>query len=97
VNFNGTDKIMTGDNIYGIFAKDNAESKFVKIGEALAYMLSAVTHFQNVFLEHITALPFSVITDIEINIWQLLIIYVIIFCVSRIAFILLRTSCHSGY
>ena len=25
---------MSGDNIYGIFAKDNAESKFVKIGEA---------------------------------------------------------------
>ena len=34
VNFNVTDKIMSGDNIYGIFAKDNAESKFVKIGEA---------------------------------------------------------------
>ena len=70
---------------------------FMFIGEALAYMLSAVTHFQNVFLEHITALPFSVITDIEINIWQLLIIYVIIFCVSRIAFILLRTSFLSRY
>ena len=70
---------------------------FMLLNEALAYMLSAVTHFQNVFLEHITALPFSVIADIEINIWQLLIIYVIIFCVSRIAFILLRTSCHSGY
>ena len=31
VNFNGTDKIMSGDDIYGIFAADNAESKFVKI------------------------------------------------------------------
>ena len=31
VNFNGTDKIKTGDDIYGIFAADNAESKFVKI------------------------------------------------------------------
>ena len=70
---------------------------FMLVSEGLAYMLSAVTRFQNVFLEHIAALPFSVITDIEINIWQLLIIYVIIFCVSRIAFILLRTSCHSGY
>lgn len=70
---------------------------FGLVSEALAYMLSAVTRFQNVFLEHIAALPFSVITDIEINIWQLLIIYVIIFCLSRIAFILLRTSYHSGY
>ena len=70
---------------------------FMLLSEALAYMLSAVTHFQNVFLEHITALPFSVFTDIEINIWQLLIIYVIIFCVSRIAFILLRTSFPSQY
>lgn len=70
---------------------------FMLLSEALAYMLSAVTHFQNVFLEHITALPFSVFTDIEINIWQLLIIYVIIFCVSRIAFILLRTSFPSRY
>jgi competence protein ComEC len=70
---------------------------FMPLSEALAYMLSAVTHFQNVFLEHITALPFSVFTDIEINIWQLLIIYVIIFCVSSIAFILLRTSFPSRY
>lgn len=31
VNFVGTDKMMTGDNIYGIFAKDNSESKFVRI------------------------------------------------------------------
>lgn len=70
---------------------------FVMVNEALAYMLSAVTRFQNVFLEHIAALPYSVIADIEINIWQLLIIYVVIFCVSRIAFILLRTSFPSRY
>lgn len=70
---------------------------FVMVNEALAYMLSAVTRFQNVFLEHIAALPYSVIADIEINIWQLLIIYVVIFCVSRIAFILLRSSCPSRY
>lgn len=70
---------------------------FVMVNEALAYMLSAVTRFQNVFLEHIAALPYSVIADIEINIWQLLVIYVIIFCVSRIAFILLRSSCPSRY
>ena len=31
VNFNGTDKIINGNNIYGIFAADNAESKFAKI------------------------------------------------------------------
>jgi competence protein ComEC len=70
---------------------------FVMVNEALAYMLSAVTRFQNVFLEHIAALPYSVIADIEINIWQLLIIYVVIFCVSRIAFILLQSSCPSRY
>lgn len=70
---------------------------FVMLNEALAYMLSAVTRFQNVFLEHIAALPYSVIADIEINIWQLLIIYVVIFCVSRIAFILLQSSCPSRY
>lgn len=34
VSLNGADKIMSGNNIYGIFAKDNADSKFVKIGEA---------------------------------------------------------------
>ena len=34
VTLNGADKIMSGDNIYGIFAKDNADSKFAKIGEA---------------------------------------------------------------
>ena len=67
------------------------------VNEALANMLSAVAHFQNVFLEHVIALPFSVISDVNINIWQLLIIYVIIFCLSRIAFILLRTSFHSRY
>lgn len=33
VNLNGADKIMSGDNIYGIFAKDNTDSKFAKIGE----------------------------------------------------------------
>ena len=70
---------------------------FTFVSETLAYMLSAVAHFQNVFLEHVIALPFSVISDVDINIWQLLIIYVIIFCLSRIAFILLRTSFHSQY
>ena len=65
---------------------------FTLVSEALAYMLSAVARFQNVFLEHVTALPYSVIADVNINIWQLLIIYVIIFCLSRIAFILLRSS-----
>ena len=70
---------------------------FVFVSEALAYMLSAMAHFQNVFLEHVIALPFSVISDVNINIWQLLIIYVIIFCLSRIAFILLRTSFPSRY
>ena len=67
------------------------------LSEALAYMLSAVAHFQNVFLEHVIALPNSVIADVNINIWQLLIIYVIIFCLSRIAFILLRSSFPSRY
>ena len=62
---------------------------FMILSEGLAYMLNAVTHFQNVFLERITALPFAV-ADVNINIWQLLIVYVIIFCVSRIAFILMR-------
>ena len=70
---------------------------FTLVSEVLAYMLSAVTHFQNVFLEHVTALPYSVIADVNINIWQLLIIYVIIFCLSRIAFILLRSSFPSRY
>lgn len=70
---------------------------FTLVSEALAYMLSAVTHFQNVFLEHVTALPYSVIADVNINIWQLLIIYMIIFCFSRIAFILLRSSFPSRY
>lgn len=70
---------------------------FTLVSEALAYMLSAVAHFLNVFLEHVTALPYSVIADVNINIWQLLIIYVIIFCLSRIAFILLRTSFPSRY
>ena len=70
---------------------------FTLVSEALAYMLNAVTHFQNVFLERIIALPNSVIADVNINIWQLLIIYVIIFCLSRIAFILLRTSFPSRY
>ncbi len=70
---------------------------FTLVSEALAYMLSAVAHFQNVFLEHVTALPYSVIADVNINIWQLLIIYVIIFCLSRIAFILLRSSFPSRY
>ena len=64
---------------------------FVVVSEALAYMLNAMAHFQNVFLEHVIALPYSVIADVNINIWQLLIIYVIIFCLSRIAFILMRT------
>ena len=67
------------------------------LSEALAYMLSAVAHFQNVFLEHVIALPNSVIADVNINIWQLLVIYVIIFCLSRIAFILLRSSFPSRY
>ena len=70
---------------------------FTLVSEALAYMLSAVAHFQNVFLEHVIALPNSVIADVNINIWQLLIIYVIIFCLSRIAFILLRSSFPSRY
>ena len=70
---------------------------FTLVSEALAYMLSAMAHFQNVFLEHVIALPHSVISDVNINIWQLLIIYVIIFCLSRIAFILLRTSFPSRY
>ena len=63
---------------------------FVFVSEWVAYILNAVTHFQNVFLEHVAALPFAV-ADVNINIWQLLIIYVIIFCLSRIAFILMRT------
>ena len=63
---------------------------FVVVSEVLAYMLNAMAHFQNVFLEHVIALPYSVIADVNINIWQLLIIYVIIFCLSRIAFILMR-------
>ena len=63
---------------------------FAFVSEWVAYILNAVTHFQNVFLERITALPFAV-ADVNINIWQLLIVYVIIFCVSRIAFILMRT------
>ena len=62
---------------------------FTFVSEWVAYILNAVTHFQNVFLERITALPFAV-ADVNINIWQLLIVYVIIFCVSRIAFILMR-------
>lgn len=70
---------------------------FTLVSEALAYMLSAVAHFQNIFLEHVTALPYSVIADVNINIWQLLVIYVIIFCLSRIAFILLRSSFPSRY
>ena len=70
---------------------------FTLVSEVLAYMLSAVARFQNVFLEHVTALPYSVIADVNINIWQLLIIYVIIFCLSRIAFILLRSSFPSRY
>ena len=70
---------------------------FTLVSEALAYMLSAVARFQNVFLEHVIALPYSVIADVNINIWQLLIIYVIIFCLSRIAFILLRSSFPSRY
>ena len=67
------------------------------LSEALAYMLSAVAHFQNVFLEHVIALPNSVIADVNINIWQLIIIYLMIFCLSRIAFILLRSSFPSRY
>lgn len=70
---------------------------FTLVSEALAYMLSAVAHFQNVFLEHVIALPNSVIADVNINIWQLIIIYVMIICLSRIAFILLRTSFPSRY
>ena len=70
---------------------------FTLVSEVLAYMLSAVAHFQNVFLEHVIALPNSVIADVNINIWQLLIIYMIIFCFSRIAFILLRSSFPSRY
>ena len=70
---------------------------FTLVSEALAYMLSAVAHFQNVFLEHVTALPYSVIADVNINIWQLVIIYVIIFCLSRIAFILQQSSCRLRY
>ena len=62
---------------------------FAFVSEWVAYILNAVTHFQNVFLEHVAALPFAV-ADVNINIWQLLIVYVIIFCVSRIAFILMR-------
>ena len=70
---------------------------FMILSEGLAYMLNAVTHFQNVFLEHVTALPYSVIADVNINIWQLVIIYVIIFCLSRIAFILQQSSCRLRY
>ena len=70
---------------------------FTLVSEALAYMLSAVARFQNVFLEHVTALPYSVIADVNINIWQLVIIYVIIFCLSRIAFILQQFSCRLQY
>lgn len=70
---------------------------FMLLSEGLAYMLNAVTHFQNVFLEHVTALPYSVIADVNINIWQLVIIYVIIFCLSRIAFILQQFSCRLRY
>lgn len=62
------------------------------ICESVAYILNAVTHFQNVFLERITALPFAVVEDIHINFWQLLIIYLLIYCVSRILFILQRLS-----
>ena len=69
---------------------------FMFLSEGLAYMLNAVTHFQNVFLEHVTALPFAV-ADVDINIWQLLIIYLLIFCVSRILFILQQSSCPSRY
>lgn len=70
---------------------------FTLVSEVLAYMLSAVAHFQNVFLEHVIALPNSVIADVNINIWQLIIIYLMIFCLSRIAFILLRSSFPSRY
>lgn len=70
---------------------------FMILSEGLAYMLSAVAHFQNVFLEHVIALPYSVIADVNINIWQLVIIYVIIFCLSRIAFILQQFSCRLRY
>ena len=67
------------------------------LSEVLAYMLSAVARLQNVFLEHVIALPNSVIADVNINIWQLIIIYLMIFCLSRIAFILLRSSFPSRY
>lgn len=70
---------------------------FTLVSEALAYMLSAVARLQNVFLEHVIALPYSVIADVNINIWQLIIIYVMIICLSRIAFILLRSSFPSRY
>ena len=70
---------------------------FMILSEGLAYMLNALTHFQNVFLEHVIALPYSVIADVNINIWQLVIIYVIIFCLSRIAFILQQFSCRLRY
>lgn len=70
---------------------------FTLVSEVLAYTLSAVAHFQNVFLEHVIALPYSVIADVNINIWQLVIIYVIIFCLSRIAFILQQFSCRLRY
>lgn len=69
---------------------------FTFLSECLSYMLNAVTHYQNVFLEYVTALPFAV-AEVDINIWQLLIIYVLIFCVSRIVFILQPPSCRSGY
>lgn len=65
--------------------------------ESVAYILNAVTHFQNVFLERITALPFATITDIDINVWQLVIVYVLIFFVSRILFILQRFSYPSSH
>lgn len=67
------------------------------ICESVAYILNAVTHFQNVFLERITALPFAVVEDIQINFWQLLIIYLLIYCVSRILFILQRPSYPSSH
>ena len=70
---------------------------FTLVSEVLAYMLSAVARLQNVFLEHVIALPNSVIADVNINIWQLIIIYLMIFCLSRIAFILLRSSFPSRY
>lgn len=67
------------------------------ICESVAYILNAVTHFQNVFLERITALPFAVVEGIHINFWQLLIIYLLIYCVSRILFILQRPSYPSSH